>query len=116
MMKDIVNNLQNFLDFKVIDKENIFVISPFCLRDTDTMYPINIKKIDDKYIIHDGGSLIIFLNENDLIIDKINIQNLLREYPNFQITDNNELVYSTTKDTICFDIAKYIQIITKITD
>lgn len=115
-MKDLLNNLQNFLDFKLIDNENIFVFSNFYLRDTNTMYPINIKKIDDKYVIHDGGSLIIFLNENDLIVDKFVLQNLLRQYPNFQITDSNELLYSTTKDTILIDLAKYIQIITKITD
>ena len=115
-MKDIVNNLQNFIDFKILDEENIFVYSNFYLRDTNTMYPINIKKEDDEYFIHDGGSLLIFLNENDLIIDKINIQNLLREYPNFQITDSNELIYYTSVDTINADIAKFIQILTKITD
>lgn len=114
-MKDLVNNLQNFIDFKILDEENIFVYSNFYLRDTNTMYPINIKKEDDEYFIHDGGSLVYFFNENDLIIDKINIQNLLREYPNFQITDSNELIYYTNVDTINVDIAKFIQILTKIT-
>lgn len=115
-MTNLINNLEKFFSVTVLDEDNIKVFSPFYLRDTDEQYPINIKKLDDEFIIHDGGSLVIFLNENDLIIDKSNIENLLREYPNFKITDDNELLYLTDEETINSDIAKFIQIITKITD
>ena len=115
-MKNLVSNLQDFYNFKMIDENNIVVLSPFYLKDINNGYPINIKKINDELIIHDGGSLVMFLNEYDIKIDKTKIQKILDEEPSFIITQNNELIYETSIDTINEDLAKYIQIITKITD
>lgn len=114
-MKSILNNLKSFFEFKLIDKENVFVISSFYLKDSNSVYPIYIKKIDDEsYIIHDAGSIVYFLDENDFQIDKELILELSKEYSNLEFTNNNEIVYKTKEKLILNDIAKFIQIITKI--
>jgi len=115
-MKDLLNNLKDFLEYKVLDDKNILVLSNFYLKDTSNMYPINIKKMDNEYFIHDGGSLIMFLNENETTIDRNKIAGLIKENPSFSVVNNNILIYKTYIDSINEDIAKYIQIITKIAD
>jgi len=115
-MKNLIDNLNDFICIKEINENNIFVLSNFYLKHTGESYPINIKKFNDGYIIHDGGRLIMYFNENDIKLNKELIQSILNDDSSFMITQNNELVYVTSIDTINIDIAKYIQIITKIAD
>ena len=57
-----------------------------------------------------------FLNEYDLIIDRENILKLINENKNLKISETNEIIYFSNEKTFELDLAKYIQIISKITD
>lgn len=113
-MKNIISNVKHFYDIEIIDDENIAIISPFFMLDTNDSYPINVKKIGKEYIIHDGGAIIQFINENDFTLDRTNLSDLLNEYENVKIEDDSVITYQTTKNTFDFDLAKYIQFLTKL--
>lgn len=115
-MKNLIDNLQDFFDFKFLDENNIVIFTPFYLNSSDVMYPINVRKEKDDYYIHDGGSLVIYLNEREREIDKIKIKNIIDNFYNATITEYNEVVIKSNKNDIDSDIARFIKLITLIAD
>ena len=112
-MKNLINNLKNFFTVDEIDENNFSIIAPFFLLDTNEVYPINVKINDDEVIIHDGSTIVQFINDNDLQIDMQVLQKLLKEFKNIQIVDDCVITMETDEEHFNFDLAKYIQFITK---
>lgn len=113
-MKKILDNVKQFYKVKVIDDNTIHILTPFLMKDTDQTYPICLKKIQKKYLLNDAGILIDFMNEYEIEIDNDKMMALLDEYSKLLIDDNNVVIYETHPDTFVFDLASFIQIITRI--
>lgn len=112
-MKNLIDNLKNFYVVEKINDESFSILTPFYLLDTNNTYSINVIKENDKYIIHDGSSIVQFINDNELQIDMSTLQKLLKEFPNIQIVDDSVITVETDEEHFNFDLAKYIQFITK---
>lgn len=108
-MKKIVNNLNQFFEVEEIDSNNIVIYTPFFMLDTNNTYTLNIKKENDKYFIHDGASIIQFINEFNYDLSNLNLQYLLNEYEDIYIEDNKVIVCETDLESLNFNIAKFIQ-------
>lgn len=108
-MKKILNNLNEFFKIIEIDSNNIVIHTHFFMLDTNYTYTINLKKENEKYIIHDGSSIIQFLNEFDYDLSNLNINELLEEYNNIFIEDNKIIACETNLENLNNDLANMIQ-------